>query len=165
VAAVVPGLVRGGQPDDTDLMRLRDDYGGRWVAGVDGMQAEEQATARSLGLRTLRLDIPDDGAPSAGEVLALVRFLHGTAADRRAGAGSGVVYLHDTTGHGSVLVVAAVLKLLRGWPLPDVLRERSSQSTGGFNAQQLLALQEVAAVVKGDPRPDGPYAALRGVTW
>jgi hypothetical protein len=154
---VLPGLVRGGQPQDLDLVRLRHDHGGYGLVDVDGMTVEEQAVARGLGLRTLQLTVPEGGAPTAAHLIALMDFV------RSAGIGTDrVVYLHDATGKGAVVAVAAMLQLLRGVPLSTVL---ASAPAGGFSASQLLALRQVYGVVRNGAPATGPYAELRGVTW
>ena len=154
---VAPGLVRGGQPQDLDLVRLRHDHGGYGLVDVDGMSVEEQAVARGLGLRTLQVPVPDGGAPTAAHVVELVDFI------RSAGIGPDrVVYLHDTTGQGAVVAVAGMLQLLRGVPLSTVL---ASAPESSFTARQLQALRQVHAVVQDGARATGPYAELRGVTW
>jgi hypothetical protein len=154
---VAPGLVRGGQPQDLDLVRLRHDHGGYGLVDVDGMTLEEQAVARGLGLRTLQLTVPEGGAPTAAHLVALVDFV------RSAGIGTDrMVYLHDTTGQGAVVTVAAMLQLLRGVPLATVLGPAPERE---FSARQTLALRQLDAVVRDGARATGPYAALRGMTW
>jgi hypothetical protein len=158
-ALVEPGVLRGGQPQDLDLANLRDRFRVRAVVDVDDTSVDEQAVAGGLGLRLLALHLYGTAAPSADDVLALVRFVRG------AGGAGGAVYLHDSTGHGPVLVVAAVLRLLRGVPLTTVLRQLSRDEIASLSMEQLLALYEVQAVVRGVEPVPVRYAALRGVTW
>ncbi len=161
-ALVEPGVLRGGQPQDLDLANLRDRFRVRAVVDVDGTSVDEQAVAGGLGLRLLVLHLYGTAAPSADDVLAvlaLVRFVHG------AGGAGGAVYLHDSTGHGPVLVIAAMLRLLRGVPLTTVLRQLSRDEIASLAVEQLLALYEVQAVVRGAEPAPVRYAALRGVTW
>jgi hypothetical protein len=160
VALVAPGVVRGSQPQDLDLVRMRDDYGIHALVDLSGWSIEERAAARGLGLRMLVLPVPDRAAPSAADVLTLVRFLHPTGSTRAGG-----LYLHDATGRGPVVVVAAMLRLLHGAELPRVLHELSRDELADLSGQQLLALQDVDAAVRGRAPPTAPYATLRGVSW
>jgi len=156
VAVVEPGIIRGGQPGDGDLADLRDGYGVRALVDVDSTDVDERAVAGGLDLRMLALQVPTTGAPPPADLLALVRFLR---------SADGTVYLHDTTGHGPVVVVAAVLRLLRGVPLADVLRALPREDVAALSEAQLLALHEVAAVVAGTAPPTSPYAGLKGAAW
>jgi hypothetical protein len=162
-AEVALGVVRGSQPSDLDLVRLRDDYGIRAVIAVNAPTVEEQATTRALDLRLLVLHVPDRGAPPATDILAAARFLH--SASVGAGADSQGVFIHDTTGQGPVLVVSCMLRLLHGEPLSTVVRQLSRADLGNVTPQQLRALRELDAALRGQPAAPGPYAALRGVTW
>lgn len=160
VALVAPGVVRGSQPQDLDLVRMRDDYGIRAVVDLGGWSIEERAAARGLGLRMLVLPVPDRAAPPVADVLTLVRFVHPPGVARAGG-----VYLHDTTGRGPVVVVATMLRLLHGAALPTVLHQFSRDELADLSGQQLVALQDVDAVVHGRAPATAPYAALRGVSW
>jgi hypothetical protein len=164
VATVAPGLVRGGQPNDFEILHLRDDYGVRGLIDVDGMNVEEQAVARGLHLRCLQLHVADGRPPTADQLLRLVQFLRSTAASRPSDQGTGVVYMHDVTGRGPVLVVAAMLQLLHGIALPAVLDKLSRDAASRFTKEELLALHQLDAVARGGTA-DGPYGPLRGVTW
>jgi hypothetical protein len=164
VATVAPGVLRGGQPSDIELLRLRDSYGVRAVVDVDGMEVEEKAVTGALGLRSLELTVSDRQPPTAEEILRLVRFLRSTAATQPGNDGTGVVYMHDFDGRGPVLVVTAMLQLLRGEPLPTVLNRLRAGSSRGLSGAQLHALYEVDRVVRGVP-PARAYAALRGESW
>jgi len=160
VALVAPGVVRGSQPQDLDLVRMRDDYGIRAVVDLSGWSIEERAAARGLGLRMLVLPVPDRAPPSAADILTLVRFARPPGAARTGG-----LYLHDTTGRGPVVVVAAILRLLRGAALPTVLHQLSRDELADLSGQQLVALQDVDAVLHRRAPATAPYAALRGVNW
>ena len=164
VASVAPGLLRGGEPADIEILRLRDDYGVRGIVDVDGMDVEEEAVTRSLGLRTLQLAVTDREPPTAEEMLRLVRFLRSTTATKPGSDGSGVVYMHDLDGRGPVLVVTAMLQLLRGVPLTTVLNGLRAGSSRGISGAQLLALHELDRVVRGVP-PTRAYSALRRESW
>jgi hypothetical protein len=164
VATVAPGLLRGGEPSDIEILRLRDYYGVRGVVDVDGMDVEEKAVTRSLGLRTLELAVTARRAPTAQEMLRLVQFLRSTVATQPGGDGSGVVYMHDLDGRGPVLIVTAMLQLLRGVPLSTVLDDLRAGGSRGISGAQLLALHEVDRVVQGIP-PTRAYSALHGVSW
>jgi hypothetical protein len=154
VATVAPGLLRGGRPSDVDLLRLRDDHGVRAVVDVEGMDVEEQATTRALGLRTLQLRVTGAGPPTAAEVLSLVRFLRSTVAARPGPAGTGVIYLHDGDGRGPVLITAALLRVLRGVPAATALDDLRATSGRAVTDDEIQALFRI-----------GSYAALRGASW
>jgi hypothetical protein len=164
VATVAPGVLRGGEPSDIELLRLRDSYGVRAVVDVDAMDVEEKAVTGGLGLRTLDMTVTDRQPPTAEEILRLVRFLRSTAATRPGSDGSGVVYMHDIDGRGPILVVTAMLQLLRGVPLSTVLDDLRAESSSGLSGAQLRALHEVDRVVRGIP-PTRAYSALRGESW
>jgi hypothetical protein len=164
VATVAPGLMRGGQPNDFEILHLRDDYGVRGLIEVDGTDVEEQAVARGLSLRCLQLHVAEGRPPTADQLLRLVQFLRSTAATRPSDQGAGVVYMHDLTGRGPVLIVAAMLQLLHGVPLPAVLDKLSRDTVRRFTVEQLLALHQLDTVARGGIA-DGPYGPLRGVTW
>ncbi|WP_067499392.1 hypothetical protein [Actinoplanes sp. TFC3] len=152
VAPVAPGLLRGAQPSDVDLLRLRDDHGVRAVVGIGGLRAPEQAATGELGLRTLQLDVADGSAPSAAGLLGLVRFLRSAMATR-----PGVVYLHDGDGHGPVLVTAAMLQVVRGEPAPEAV-DRLRAAGYPVSGDQVRALSEVDTLT-------GSYAVLQGESW
>jgi hypothetical protein len=156
--------VRGFQPEDLDLVRLLDGYGVHGVVDVDVMDVEDQAVGRGLGLRTLQLHIVDNKPPSVDDILSMVQFVRSTVVIRPDGRVANVVYMHDETGRGPVVVVAAMLQLLRGVGLPTVLRQLSTDKAGQISAEQLLALRDVDAVVHGRTEP-GSYTVLHGVTW
>ena len=164
VATVAPGVLRGGEPSDIELLRLRDTYGVRGVVDVDRMDVEEKAVTAGLGLRTLQLTVTDGQPPTAEEILRLVRFLRSTAATQPGNDGSGVVYIHDFDGRGPVLVVTAMLQIMRGVPLSTVLDGLRAGDSRGLSAAQLRALHEVDRVVRGVP-PTRAYSALRGESW
>ncbi|AGL17161.1 hypothetical protein [Actinoplanes sp. N902-109] len=147
VATVAPGLLRGGGPADVDLLRLRDDHGVRAVVAVGGMAVEEQAATRALGQRSLQLAVADGAAPSADELVRLVRFL-------RSATGTGVVYLHDRDGHGPVLVTAALLRVLRGVPATTALDELRAASERPVTAAEARAVSTVRS-----------WPQLRGESW
>jgi hypothetical protein len=149
-ARVDDRVLRGGQPTDLDLMQLRDSFGVRAVVDVDGTDVDERAVTEGLGLRLLVLDVGPSEAPAPQDVLAVARLA------RTAG---GPVYLHDSTGHGPVVAVAAALRVLGGTPV----RALPPADTAGLSPAQVLALRDVETVVRGGrPRDDG-YAKLREV--
>jgi hypothetical protein len=164
VAGVAPGLLRGGEPSDAEILRLRDDYGVRAVVDVDGMDVEETAVTRSLGLRTLQLTVADGRAPTAPDMLRLVRFLRSTVAARPGPGGAGMVYLHDLDGRGPVRIVAAMLQVLRGVPMSEVLDGLRADRARELTAAESLALDEVDRVRRG-VGPGRAYAELRAESW
>jgi hypothetical protein len=162
---VTHGLIRGGQPQELDLVGMHDNYGVRWLVDLEPADVQEEAVARQLGLNLLQLDVAD-GVPTASQMKKLVGYLATTAAATGRSRGSTeVVYMHDQSGCGPVLVVSAVLELLRREMLSDVVAKFSPAERSCLTAKEIAALQDVAAATQGaDPRP-GPYAELRGVTW
>lgn len=160
-ALVAPGIVRGGQPTELDLVRLRDDFGVRAVVAVGGASVEERAVTRGLGVALLELDVADSVEPPAAVLLALIRFLR--QVDPAAGRdGGGIVYVHDLTGTGPVVVVAAMLQLLSGQQLSAVLAGLDPGELEGLGTPELVALTEVAAAARGDGGAAGEYRALVG---
>jgi hypothetical protein len=164
IATVAPGLLRGGQPSDVEILRLRDVYGVRAVVDVDGMDVEEQAVTRSLGLRTLQLTVADGRAPTGRDMLRLVRFLRSTVATRPGVSGTGLVYMHDVDGRGPVRIVSAMLQVLRGDPLSTVLHDLQTGSTASVTGAEMHALSEVSQVRHGSSSTRD-YAVLRGESW
>jgi hypothetical protein len=162
-AEVVPGLIRGGQPTELDLIGMHNNFGVRWVVNVEGSDQLEDAVTRELGVNLLQLDV-SDGMPNSAQLLDLVAFLRTTPAARPAVTRE-VVYIHDRTGCGPVLVVSGVLQLMRGAPLEAVLSGYTSHERSCITDAQIGTLNEVAAVVKGSGTAVGSFADLRGVTW
>jgi hypothetical protein len=161
-ARVAPGLLRGGQPAELDLVLLRDDFGVRGVVDVDGPSAEERAVTVGLGMRPVEVTVGDEVAPSPQQLLELVRFVRSetvAATDGRIGT----VYLHDTTGTGPVLVVSAALLLLDRVPLADVRSRFPAEGPDAFTPAQSLALEQIADVASGRATTDNPYSVLREV--
>ena len=161
VAAVAPGIVRGAEPTDADLQRLRDDYDVRAVVAVGGSSVEAQAAAQALGmaLHDVAVD-PTTEVPPADAVSALVEFLHRTAPDR--GRDDGLVYVYDVTGTGPVVVTTLMLALLDGQPLASALDALAPDVRSALTPAARTALAQVAAA-PSDPAAAGPYGALSGV--
>ncbi|GAA0492303.1 hypothetical protein Ade02nite_68900 [Paractinoplanes deccanensis] len=159
-APVAPGVVRAGQPDEADLVRLHDDYGVRGMIAINGRDDstlsgdEERAAAESVGIRFVGLRIGDGDALSAEQVASVARLLR----DTRAGGDSAatLVLLHDRTGDGPVGLLAAVVRVLDREPLDEVLA-----SAPGLGGEQRASLAHLAAAVTGSGGADNPYAALR----
>lgn len=162
-AEVEPGIVRGGQPGELDLVRLRDYHSVRSVIEVDRADAEERAVVLGLDMAMLQLTVADGEAPSAEQLLAAVDVVRAAAASRAAGNPHSDAYLHDTTGRGPVLVVAGALRLLHGTPLTEVVDTFTDPEREALTEAQLQALTEIAAVVQGGGPAGGRYEALRGV--
>ena len=162
VAAVVPGIVRGAEPTDADLQRLRDDYDVRAVVAVGGSSVETRAATQALGmaLHDVAVD-PTTEVPPADAVSALVEFLHQSAPDRGRDGG-GLVYVYDVTGTGPVVVTTLMLALLDGQPLASVLDALAPDVRAALTPAARTALAQVAAAPSA-PAEAGPYAALSGV--
>jgi len=160
-AAVAPGIVRGAEPTDADLQRLRDDYDVRAVVAVGGASVEAQAAAEALGLALHDVAVdPTTEVPPADAVAALVEFLHRTASDRD--RDGGLVYVYDVTGTGPVVVTTLMLALLDGQPLASALDALAPDVRTALTPAVQAALAQVAAA-PSDPAAAGPYAALAGV--
>ncbi len=162
---VAHGLVRGGPAQELDLVGMHDNYGVRWLVDLEPADAEEEAVARQLGMKLLQLDI-SDGVPTVPQITTLLHFLAGTAAANGGVRGSTeVVYMHDRTGCGPVLVVSAALQLLREQPLSQVLSTFSPAELSCLSTTEMVVLQDVEAATQGGDAPSGRYAQLRGMTW
>jgi hypothetical protein len=93
-AEVEPGIVRGGEPGDLDLIRLRDYFSVRSVVQLDREDPEERAVAEGLGLAILQLAIPEGEAPTAEQMLAVVAVARAAEAARSVDPHHDV-YIHD----------------------------------------------------------------------
>jgi hypothetical protein len=158
-AVVAPGVVRSGQPNEPDLVRIRDDYGVRAVIAINGRDdstlsaVEEQTVAASLGLRFEMLRIPDDAALTPAQVSVVAKLL--LAMNPSAQTSPNLVLVHDRTGRGPVLLLSAVIKVLDRQPVDAVL-----DSVAGLSLQQRLSIRQMAAAVGGSPGPNNPYVSL-----
>ena len=158
-AQVSPGLLRGGQPAELDLVLLRDDFGVRGVVDVDGASAEEQAVTAGLGMHLLEVTVGEQG-PSPQQLLELARFVRSETAAATDGGRVGAVYLHDTTGTGPVLGVSAALLLLDHVPLRDVLNRLQSDGPDAVTPATRHVLQQIADVADGRAATDNSYSVL-----
>ena len=153
VAPVVPGVIRAGQPEEADLVRLRDGFGAVAIVDVGGQDdarlsaAAERAVTESLGMRHLSLEAPPDGLPPADQVAALRDLLAASASTEDDG---GLVVLHDQTGRGPVLLAAALVELLSGRPLASAQRHLQDRP-GGARPAQADALRQLAETVDRAP--------------
>ncbi|GEL17314.1 hypothetical protein [Pseudonocardia asaccharolytica] len=138
-AKVVPGLLRAGAPTETDLVLLRDTFAVRGVVVIGAASVEEQAVVPALGMRLLQLDVAEGAAPTAAQVQQLDAFVRSVRAE-----GPGVVFMHDASGTGPVVVAAAMEQLVAGRPLPEVLAGLSAAELDGLSAAQLQALRDAA---------------------
>lgn len=159
-ALVLPDVLRGGAPSDTELVQLHDSYRVRAVVAVGGASAEEQAVARDLGIPLLELDVDDTSPPAVDRVLELVRFVRETT-DRPGRA----VYVHDGTGSGPGLIVTtAMLRVLEDPAARvDVLARLEPAERAALDPSQSSAVAAVASIAYGDVRPDNPYSPLAEV--
>jgi hypothetical protein len=147
-AEVAPGVYRSGAPTESELVLLRDTFRTRGLVSVGEPATEEEAAAPALGMRLLRIDVPDGGAPSAAQLAQVRDLLREVRAD-----GSSVL-LHDPTGTGSVVVTAAAVQLLDGRPLDQVA------ATPGLSDGDRRVLAAVADALAGRAAPSDPYASL-----
>jgi hypothetical protein len=168
-AAVVAGVVRSGQPEEADLVRLRDDYGVSAVVAINGRNdstmsdVEERAAAESLGLRFVQLQIPDGAAPSPSQMYALVELLRTLRPSAR--TAPNLILLHDRTGDGPVVMVSAMVQILNDQPAKQVLDRLPQTANRGLSPAQITALRQLAEVVGGSIGSDNPYASLRDHQW
>ena len=159
-ATVASGVVRTGQPAEADMVRLHDDYGVRGIIAINSRDdstfsvAEEKASAESVGIRFLALKSAADAPLSAVQVSAVSSFLRTTRADHA--STPNLVLLHDRTGAGSVVLLAAAVRTLSGANVDGVLA-----SAPGLSAAQRASLRHLAEAVDGDRGANNPYAALR----
>jgi hypothetical protein len=162
VQTVVPGLLIGGAPSDSDLRDLAG--GGYGVDGVVNLAAPsvaEQVTAASLHQGYLYLGLREGASPTWAQLHVLASFM------RRYTAGGGSVYLHDDVGGGRAVTTVAMLLLLRGQTWPAVSAEVTTADLGSLGAGQRLAirLMEAALHPAGRLSPGNPYAGARLDPW
>ncbi|GAA4549709.1 hypothetical protein [Pseudonocardia xishanensis] len=147
-AAVVPGVYRSGAPTEAELALMRDTFRTRGLVAVGRPAADEQAAAPALGIRLLRIDVPDGGAPTAAQLGQVRDLLREVRAD-----GSSVL-LHDATGTGPVVVTAAAVQLLDGRALEEVT------ATPGLSDADRRVLTDIAEALAGRAAPTDPYSSL-----
>ena len=159
-ALVLPGVVRGGAPSDTELAQLHAAFDVRAVVAVGGASVEERAVARDLDVRLLEFDVGAEVPPSPDQLLELVGFVRATT-----DVPGQAVYVHDATGSGPELVVTAAMLQALGDPTArrSVLDRLDATERVALGAAQLSAVEAVVAVADGVADADNPYAPLREV--
>jgi hypothetical protein len=155
-------LVRGARPADKDLIALRSEYRVTAVVNLTGPSVEERVVARDLGVDYLELSLAADAAPSAAQLTSVADFVrtHLSKGD--------VVYLHDDTGHDACVAMSAMLLLLRGDPLDQILAALPAGDRQALSAQQLAALRALAAVksTRGEAVPaNNPFLSAATLSW
>jgi hypothetical protein len=168
-AAVIPGVVRTGQPKEADLVRVRDDYGVRAVIAVNG---EDDSTFSAVEERSVAAGLQLDYLPlrvSAGEPLSPAQVTAVAAMLRRqrpsAKSAPSKILVHDLTGDGAVSLVAAVIRVLDRQS-PTAATDRSTMPAAyRFAPGQQRALRQLADAVAGVAKPGNPYDALQHSDW
>jgi hypothetical protein len=159
-AEVVPGLLRGGSPDDTGLQALSSMLNVDGVINVGGPSVAEQAAANFLGEAYVHENVTAGQAPSTTQLKAMTEFLRRYTRDGK------VVYLHDGSDGGRAVVTADMLLLVRGWSWSAMTKTMATGDWAQLNASQVTALRDVEAVLTGKhPRAHNRYAHLRTVPW
>jgi hypothetical protein len=159
-ALVLPGVVRGGAPSDTELAQLHGTFDVRAVVAVGGASVEERAVARDLGMRLLEFDVGAEVPPSPAQLRELVGFVRATT-----DVPGQAVYVHDATGVGPELIATSAMLQALGDPIArrGVLDRLDATERVALGAAQLSAVEAVVAVADGVADADNPYAPLREV--
>jgi hypothetical protein len=163
-AQIVPGVVRAGQPEERDFVRIRDDYGVRAVIAVNGRDdsvlsgPEEQAITSSLGMEFLRLRVRPGAALTARQATAVAELLRRQRPSRHTSAS--LVLVHDRTGIGPVNLVSAVIQILNRQPAAVVLDPAARPDTYRFGPRQRTGLRQLADAVRGAAKPGNPYRSV-----
>jgi hypothetical protein len=157
-------LVRGARPADKDLIALRTEYGVKAVVNLSGPNVEERVVTRELALDYVELSLAADAAASASQLTTVVDFVRTHLSKGE------VVYLHDDTGHDASVAMAAMLLLLRGEKLDQVLGTFSAQDRHALSGDQLVALRALgeakAAQGNGSAVPaSNPYSLVASLRW
>jgi hypothetical protein len=158
-AQVTDGVMRASVPHESEYRLLRDSFRVRAIVSIGRTTVEEEAETRALGIRLLSLDIGDADAPTAQQLRDVIGLIRSTTAS------GDVVFLHDKDGAGPVLSLAAMVQLVDGVSLSDVLADLDPEEQGRLTVPQRQALQGVDDALSGTGDATGPYAVLRGVTW
>jgi hypothetical protein len=157
-------LVRGARPTDADLIALHSQYRVAAVVNITGPNVEERVVTKDLGLDYLELSLGGVPAASADQLGQVVTFIDGHLSK------GDVVYLHDDTGHRECVALTAMLLLLRGQPLAEVLEAMPTDEYVTLTGARLTALRQLAAAKSAhsadSPVPaDNPYAGAAALTW
>jgi O-antigen/teichoic acid export membrane protein len=164
VAVVQPGVIRSGQPEEPDFVRIRDDYGVRAVVSIDGRNdfilsdIEEQAVVQNLGMGYLQLNVPDGAAPTVMQVYAVAELIRTTRPATH--VPQNLILLHDQTGRGPVVLLAAMVQILDHRPLGSVLD--GLPAGVAFSPQQNGFLRQLADGIQNGTDSRNPYAKLDG---
>jgi hypothetical protein len=159
-ALVLPGVLRGGAPSDTELAQLHGSFDVRAVVAVGGASVEEQAVARDLGMRVLELDLAAGVSPAPGELRELVEFVRATT-----DVPGQAVYLHGATGAEPELVATSAMLLVLEDPTArvDVLGRLDPEGRAVLGPPHATAIAAVVAVAERRASPDNPYSPLEEV--
>jgi len=161
-AQVTQDLLRGGQPDDLDLELLAEQYRVRAVVNINRPSVEERAVTVAQHQAYLEIPIAADTAPTWPQLATIAEFL------RRYTRHGQVVYLHDNSGGGPVVATTAMLFLLRGEPLRQVLRSTAPERSSMTSQQVLDVFDLAAALTSGSRRAVGspnPYDGAERIRW
>ena len=161
VAAVAPGIVRGAEPTDADLQRLRDDYDVRAVVAVGGSSVEAQAATQALGMALHDVAVIRPPRSAGGRGLRVGGVLRQSAP---AAAGTAVVTSTSTShryrsGGRHDAHAGAPRRATAG---VGARRSRARRPGGPDTSRADSGLPQVAAAPRRS-RGGGPYAALSGV--
>jgi hypothetical protein len=159
-AYVTPHLVRGGQPADFEMLRLRNSYHVRAIVNLRLSRDSERDIAASFGLDFLSLPLAAEAAPTADDLATLVTFV------RRYDNGSAVVYLHDDVGGDRAVTAGLMLLLLRGESLGAVMTTLSPAEQRGLGSHQWLALVALSQAMTEHVEPAvNPYHQAVSLKW
>jgi hypothetical protein len=159
-AQVTAHIVRGGQPADFDLLRLRNAYHVRAVVNLRLSGDSERDIAAGFGLDYLSVPVAADGAPTAADLAALVTFV------RRYDNGSAVVYVHDDLGGGRAATAGLMLLLLRGQSFGAVMTTLSATDQRRLNSHQWGALVALSQALTEHVDPAvNPYHEAVALRW
>ena len=157
------GLDIGAAPADYQLLALAASYHVDAVVSLGGPSVAEQATAASLHLGYLLLDVPPGAAPTWAQLRTLAGFLR--AHDRDGDS----VYVHDDIGGGRAVATACMLLLLRGQPWASVQHNITAQALGSLSQRQAQAIRQLLSALlargHGQSLSRNPYSGARVDPW
>ncbi len=138
VDRVAPWLLIGPALDEGGYRRLTE-LGVTHVADLREEAADNEGVMGALGLRWMRLPIPDRAAPSIDDVERLIAWWEGERSEERA------LYLHCRAGFGRTPTVAIALLVHKGMPLMDAHRHvRAARPAAQPTEAQMAFLESFA---------------------